>query len=823
MKKLFFSILGFLCYIFCLGQANITIDGRPYVVDTIAHYQVGPGSYYTQLNFKNDTYPQKVYFLEIDATSPYIKFESVTSRDSIWGMERPSAMAARKSKAGHVLFGGTNGDFYNTTNGLPISGFMTKGQVGHIPVVGRGTFGITSDNIPLIRHMQFQGTIKASDNSTQDITKVNDSRGSNECVLYNSIFGKHTRTNNYGTEVLIELTEGGWSINSGTLKAKVLEKYENKGSSIIPEGKAILSAHGTSQAFLNKLNVGDAIELNLSMVLPYDQSEPLLPLSEMVGGSEHFMLRDGQHNGPNWEERHPRTGIGYSQDKKKIFFCVVDGRQAGISLGVTTYQLAEIMLFQGASTALNLDGGGSSNMYIKEYGQINIGSDGSERNVSNAIFAVATSPEDNAITSIAFQDYNVKVPVSSLVKPAVLGYNQYGLLVTNNLSVTYSCDPEFGYIDEKSGAFVASGNKETGILNAEYNRITVSKEITVDKDGTSINLKLDSVIIDDQIKYTIEVLSSYEGKVYPVNPATLSWTIDNPAVCKIENGVLSGLANGESMITGTLGSYSDKLKVKVQIVEKSPYYLEKFDNMDSFVMGKTSNLKDITVSSTDLPEGWEHGSKIAFNYGSKGRGSYVALNKSIETFSLPDSMYLTINPGNAILSEISVNCAAKNGLSKKISVKDIIADKDIVIGIALNQLGDLNDRAAYPFLISSISFYINDGKAASGTDMYLSVKDVKLTYSHLQTGIDAQRENSSSLVVFPNPVERGKDLTVKLPLGESDTRVSVYSATGSLVFQADYPAYEESVNIPAGSLPSGIYFINVAKGNLSQTAKVIVK
>ncbi|MEP7762319.1 phosphodiester glycosidase family protein [Sanguibacter sp. 25GB23B1] len=59
----------------------------------------------------------------------------------------------------------------------------------------------------------------------------------------------------------------------------------------------------------------------------------------------------------------PRTAVGVI-DTNHLVFVVVDGRSAGYSEGVTMTELAEIMQGLGATTAYNLDGGGSSTMYF---------------------------------------------------------------------------------------------------------------------------------------------------------------------------------------------------------------------------------------------------------------------------------------------------------------------------------------------------------------------------------------------------------------------------------------------------------------------------
>jgi len=94
--------------------------------------------------------------------------------------------------------------------------------------------------------------------------------------------------------------------------------------------------------------------------------------------------------GPTY--RHPRTAIGIKEDGT-VFFITVDGRDyINGYLGVTAYELAEIMLYFDAVEAYNLDGGGSTAMSLinddGEYIYLNNPSDGAPRAVANGLFFV---------------------------------------------------------------------------------------------------------------------------------------------------------------------------------------------------------------------------------------------------------------------------------------------------------------------------------------------------------------------------------------------------------------------------------------------------
>lgn len=86
--------------------------------------------------------------------------------------------------------------------------------------------------------------------------------------------------------------------------------------------------------------------------------------------------------------RNPRTAVGMSKDGKTLIMMVVDGRSSA-SVGMTCGEEAAELKSLGAWNGANLDGGGSSTMYVQGAGVVNVPSDGVERVVGNqlALFA----------------------------------------------------------------------------------------------------------------------------------------------------------------------------------------------------------------------------------------------------------------------------------------------------------------------------------------------------------------------------------------------------------------------------------------------------
>lgn len=96
-------------------------------------------------------------------------------------------------------------------------------------------------------------------------------------------------------------------------------------------------------------------------------------------GSDHFTRAP-----------HPRTAVGMSRDGKTMYLVVADGRREGVP-GLTLAELGAFLHDElGVCSAVNLDGGGSSAMWVRDR-IVNKPSDPTERNVANHLAVVAAA------------------------------------------------------------------------------------------------------------------------------------------------------------------------------------------------------------------------------------------------------------------------------------------------------------------------------------------------------------------------------------------------------------------------------------------------
>jgi exopolysaccharide biosynthesis protein len=91
-------------------------------------------------------------------------------------------------------------------------------------------------------------------------------------------------------------------------------------------------------------------------------------------------------------DRHPRTAIGYTRNKRLIIL-VIQGRAPGIAEGATLEEEARMLVDLGCVEALNLDGGSSSCMLVKGKETIQPADGGKQRPVASVFIVKRKQPK----------------------------------------------------------------------------------------------------------------------------------------------------------------------------------------------------------------------------------------------------------------------------------------------------------------------------------------------------------------------------------------------------------------------------------------------
>lgn len=818
MNKRYLLPLLLIIYSFAIQSQTLTIDGVTYDVDTLENHQIGPGTQYVSYRLQKAADRMDVFMLKTDLKNPYIQIKTALGQDSIYSGERTSSVAKRKSKEGEFYFAGTNGDFYATTGyiGYPVAGNMVESQIAKIPNA-RNVFVMDDNKIPNTGIVSFDGILRKGEDEIK-INGVNHLRGTNELILYNEHNGKYTRTNQYGTELLIDLVDSSWGTNK-TLTAEVVSKEVGKGAMAIPKGKAVLSGNGTANTWLNNIEVGDLLEITLGMTLNDDNTANYT----LMTGSDGYapMLKDGKIETANvWAERHPRTGIGYSKDNDSIIFCVVDGRSA--SVGATTKQLAEIMKTGGAWTAINMDGGGSSTMFVDEYGgPVNRTSDGNERAVANSIFVVSTAPTDENIAIIKPYDFSRTLPFLAEYTPQFYAYNQYEKLLVSDLKgVKLSCPSDLGRIE--GNKFIASGSGSgSGQITATYNGdivTTINISLLPIQD---VAIRLDSVIVDNRNNYPIEVIAQTATGSFNISPQALNWSVEDETICKVENGEVVALANGVTTITGVVDNFEGSIDIHIEIPEKAEITGNAMLT-DDWKMTASSFL-NAKWNSENLPENWTSGAAVNFTHAA-GRTPSIKLTNKFSLYGLPDTLKLHMNIGDMKI-ERAVFSVRENNASKAtaFTIYDFVENQDFSLDIPFDQIFDVADKAIYPINFEEVIFYLDAGKMTANKDYTMAIREVALSYKDFViSNVIGQKSDIFSL--FPNPVVDGELFIQMKDSGNEEIQINVFDLGGKSIINSNLKlngANQSKLSLKA--LSAGIYFVQVIAGNEKSTQKIIVK
>ena len=681
--------------------AAISLNGVEYTIDTLAQYPAGPGATYYQLRMRrasNGSGRLDCYLLAVDTRNPYVGVEQILGQDKLVGTERPSAMAVRTSTPTHMFYAGVNGDFFVTQGdvGRPTGLTIVNNEFAYTPASNRRVGGIDEQLRAAIgTKMTYSGKLVLPD-SSYTINHVNYLRAADELVLYNQHNGATTGTNMYGTELRIRLLPDYAWTTSGTLKAEVLDRQENIGNMTIAKGEAVLSGHGAMQQVLNSLTVGDTVTLKLS--LKVDGS--IVNMAQCIGGDTYALIvHNGEVEQSNyWNELHPRTAYGCSEDKQTLYFLVVDGR--GASAGCTTKVLGEIIHYYGAYTAVNWDGGGSSCMYLRPFGQVNKGSDGTERAVGNAMFAVANVPEDvHTVETIAPYQPVCYLPRYAIAEPKFLGYNRYGVLVDTCVQgVQLSCDASLGTI-LADGQFLASGT-QSGLLHATL-PVQGGSEISCDMtvrllSAAAFAFRLDSVMIDRTHPYQVQIRSTASGRTYDLLPDALTWLSEDESVAVVDDqGTVSAVGEGQTRIIGFADNYSDTLSVHVV----APVSGQRC--WDDLLQPSSWEL----TATTDFNPQWQNGN-IVFTYAG-GRGAFVRFAGDSTIVAIPDIIRIPIH-STANIQKVTVSIRPDNASAAQLVTlypNGVPTATNVNLDIPVREL--LGDNVAiFPLHFEAVKFFI---------------------------------------------------------------------------------------------------------------------
>ncbi len=329
-----------------------------------------------------------------------VSFRAVLSNEKVAGdaplLERTSSMCVRVS-----CLVALNGDFAAVGSDQPIGGLVTGGQLLRSPSATHHQLSITRDGELLAGSFEWTGTLVPTDLRPLAVDGVNVPQGENKVILYTSAFGPSTQPSGPVTGLEVRMVEPAGPLVLGqTTMVELVGLREGALPEPIPAGGGLLSGQGSGaealRALWQRVEAGTAGERALLRL------ETPADVVESLGGSP-ILLREGKRWFADVDDnftrgRHPRTLVGWN-GAGDTFLVTVDGRQPGLSIGMTLAEAADFMLALGATEAINLDGGGSTTFVYK--GQVaNQPSDVAVRKSSGQVIKHTASAGEQVVSHV---------------------------------------------------------------------------------------------------------------------------------------------------------------------------------------------------------------------------------------------------------------------------------------------------------------------------------------------------------------------------------------------------------------------------------------
>lgn len=803
------------CSTIASAQNTMYVNGKDYAIDTIIpKHSVGPGCEYAFYRLPDR--PMTVHVLEMDLTNPYVDMQVVNGGDAAVATERPSAMYARFDSPGHDMIAAHNGDFFTTTvNQVGISrmGLYCDGEIVFNPV-SQPLLVLTPDRVPYIDRVHFMSNVTHK-GTTKTLNTLNmltlefttdPNANPNLLSLFTNAFGSKMNMYSTGGKIAVIKAKDGSELkykSNCTLTCVVESVSDNPGEAAIPANSAILHGVGTSADFIGAMAAGDEVTIQLRSTT--NEFPDHLDIDEAIGGSGHIILKDGEITNIGNPECHPRTFMGINKEKTKIYSVIVDGRQSSISAGITLDDQGYVLKALGAWDGINLDGGGSSCMYINEEIK-NSPSDGTERYVGNGVIFYSTAPVDDNFATLAFEPRAYKVPITATFRPIIYAYNQYGLLKSKDVTeAVVTCDEHIGTM--KDGVFTATQEQATGYLYAEYNGLKTKQLVSTVK--SDVNLVSDAYIVDDRRGYPIQMNSSIGNFTYEVNAASVDWASSNAEVANVEEGLVYGYKNGAVTLTGISPNFADTVNITVEIPESNRQAIFPTIVAEDWKL-KQSGGKNIAMTP--------NGTGFDLTYtGANARSNYITATSSTTTYSLPYGVRVDINPGDAPITKMQIAIADKLGNRGNLIITDQDIPKNTLTSyiVPFTSIVDIDNNASYPITISNIRFDM--GTSTTGTEYKIQIPVLEQLYGDPSGVEHIINSPSNQIKLYPNPAEAGAPVTIEC---EGAAKVEIYNIGGALV---ESVAIEGSTAIETANLNKGIYIVRVITDDATSMGKLIIK
>ncbi|MDD2189527.1 MAG: S-layer homology domain-containing protein [Eubacteriales bacterium] len=384
--------------------------------------------------------------------------------------------------------------------------------------------------------------------------------------LFNRQFASSTRTNTTSVEVILDAgspEDAELSVDN-TFTATVVKVINGNFNTAIGENQFVLSTPGDSSyaVQLAQLIPGSTVEISVN-----DRTGGLEDSKEAIG--VYYVMCDNGQIVSNGTNVNPRTAIGIKPDGSLLLY-VLDGRQPNFSAGLGLTDMMKHMMALGCSTVVNMDGGGSSAMVIREGGidrqaaVKNSPSSGVQRKTTNGLFLVYRDKGGTKAENLhTYVNSPLAMPGADVQLTTYASNDKYEPVQLRR-GVNYFVDNDSdSYVDE-GGLFTAGSNIGTEVIDVESGNLNATVKVDI-QDDITYTTNVQNLVIDPGKTADINVTAKFGYAHITSKDNLFTWSCDPNIGTIDENGLYQ--ASSETGISGNIyvDYKGDKKTIPVQI------------------------------------------------------------------------------------------------------------------------------------------------------------------------------------------------------------------------------------------------------------------
>jgi len=284
--------------------------------------------------------PVRINVIEVNSNlNPDLRLTPALASDTLSNKSTISTIAKRNNSIVAI-----NGTFFKPSTGVPLGTLMINKKMYTGPIYNRVAMGIFDNGYDMAR-IQLNANLKSWNKSIK-VDNINQPRTlSTHVIVYTPDWGKVAPISpKYGKQIAI--------------KDEKIVEISTSALSIPENGYVVV---GPAQQ-LDKMAEEKDIKLEILTTPEWDN------VNHIISGGPYLVKKDEVYIDMTEQKlgsiggRNPRTAVGYTANNNLIIV-TVDGRETS-SVGMTLTELANFMKSVGCYNAMNLDGGGSTVLYV---------------------------------------------------------------------------------------------------------------------------------------------------------------------------------------------------------------------------------------------------------------------------------------------------------------------------------------------------------------------------------------------------------------------------------------------------------------------------